>query len=1014
MRAIGLKKLLVVAVASVAAMISAFSADTDFPYVKGEIIIQMSQATTAQQAGLLAATHGLQLQRPLRTPGLFLLRLPDPSIPTERALTQEKIDQLRQNSLVHMAMPNYLAEKFQTPNDPMFGPETNRQWNLFQIGLPGPSGAWAISLGMTDVNVVDIDDMYFTGHQDFLDAAMNPRLLPGWNPIDLTTNVDPNFPPTGTDFTHGTMTASVIVAGTNNGLDMAGVTWEGVRLFPIAVYVLSFANLYDSYQKIIDNNNLPGAIPYYALNMSYGAFNPDGPSPGFFNQMVAQGTIPVAASGNSRPSPAGFPASFPMVVSVGATRYASGTKGVPTSYSSPGSSDGTRKVDLAAPSADNTAGVVSLAYTASGTGTTGGGGTSYACPTVVGAIALLASAGLPRGDIIQALKDTGVVGPGATKPNLDTGYGEIDVAAAMTMINPRIDPIIPDVDNTEISYQTVNFKFRMFLVRASGPAPTVTIRKQDLSYSHVLDPSNYTVTVDAGDPRIVFVEGKARLSEAGSFDEGDWEIVVEGTEQPPGSATITGSRKVRVVYTIVPAGQNMVSVGVSIGGTGSPPGGRKPDSVFPGAQIFRWVPTGTGEYAAYNPALPNTQPAGFTPLDAEIIRATQSGGTVVETPQNGPFGIGLWANNPAPAAMNFEEGPEDGVLWYRIRLRPGWNQIGNPYPFAVDWGNCLIATIPGLDLLPVVVAANQGIVMPQIFRYELGLGGLKSYTWRSAPAGQLVAWESHWVFAIKDCWLHVPPTPGVVRGRSLENPVRGEGWATQMRVTSGVHTDSQNFFGMTRNVAESFDRILKPPTTPEGVSAWFVDPVTSTRYAQDLREAKPGREEWRMVIRPHEPNSEVTINWSEVVTPASRLRLTLRDMATGRLITMQPNGSYTFRADESLTLREFTIISQPDTVGRLVVSGVRIGGGSRSGGSFSIQYNLSSDADVAIRILGTDGRPVADLENRSRSAGPNSVIWNGRNMEGTSVAPGVYMVEITAETAGGERARTTTPITVTR
>ncbi|MCW5945556.1 MAG: S8 family serine peptidase [Fimbriimonadales bacterium] len=1013
MRSRRLKRLLVVVASIVATALSAFAADTDFPYVKGEIIVRMSAGTTAQQAALFAASQGLQLQRPMRTPGFFLFRLPDPGVPNERALTQEKIDQLRQNSSVQLAMPNYLAEKFQTPNDPMFGPQTNRQWNLFQIGLPGASGAWAVHLGMAGVDVVDIDDMYFTGHLDWLDASNNTRLLPGWNPIDGTTNVDPDFPPTGTDFTHGTMTASVIVAGTNNGLDMAGVTWEGVKLFPIAVYVLSFANIYDSYQKIIDNNNLPGAIPYYALNMSYGAFNPDAPSPGFFNQMVAQGTIPVAASGNSRPFPAGFPASFPMVVSVGATQFASGTKGVPTSYSSPGSADGTRKVDLAAPSADTSAGVVSLAYTASGTGTTGGGGTSYACPTVVGAIALLASAGMPRGDIVDALKSTAVVGPGATKPNLDTGYGEIDVAAAMTFINPRIDPITPSIDNAEFSYQTVNFEFRMFKVRASGPAPTVTVRKQDLSHSFVLNPSNYTVTVDGSDPRIVHVKGKARLSEAGSFDEGDWEIVVEGTEQAPGSSIVTGSRKIRVVYVVVPSGQSMVSVGVSIGGTSSPPGGRKPDSVYPGAQIFRWVPTGTGSYASYNPAQPNTQPAGFTPLDAEIIRATQPGATVIETPQNGPFGIGLWITSNSPSVMNFEEGPEDGVLWYRIKLRPGWNQVGNPFPYPVDWGNCLIVKIPSMEMIPIPTAATQAIVRPQLFRYELGLGGLKSYTWQSAPSGQLVPWESHWVYAFQECWLHVPPIPGIVRGRNVDHPIRGGGWMTQMRVTSGAYSDTRNFFGMTANLNETFDRIAKPPATPDGLSAWFTG-NDQMRFAQDLRELSPRREEWRMTVRPNEPNADVTLSWNEVVAPPSRLRMSLRDMATGQLITMQPNGTYTFRSDENMSPREFVLTSQPDAVGRLVVSGVRIGGGSRSGGAFTIQYNLSSDANVSIRILGNSGKAIAELENRGRSAGPNSVVWNGRTTDGVSVAPGVYMVEITAETASGERARTTTPITVTR
>lgn len=982
-----------------------FGAMEDWPYVNGEIIVQMTPGSTTQQAQALASGHGLVIVKVMTTPGMYLLSLPNPSVPNHRQLSEEKVTRLRANPLVREALLNYIAELYQFPNDPEFGPGTSQQWNLFQIGLPGPSGAWATHLGLPGVNVANIDTLVDYTHSDFRTAGTQPRLL---TPFDPDGGGIPPLPAPG--FDHGTMTSSVIVAGTNNGLDMAGVTWEGVRLRLFAAKNLSFARLFECYQRVIDDNRAPGAIPYIALNMSYGSGAPNRIELQYLNHIASQGTIPVAASGNSRPWPAGWPASFPSVISVAATRFASWTKGIPTSYSSPGSTDGTRKVDIAAPSADFTAGVLCLM---AGGGVTTGGGTSYACPTVVGAIALLYSGGMARQDIIPALKQTGVVAPGATKPNLDTGFGEIDVAAAMALITPYVKPEVPAIDNFESPYQTAEFRFRMFRVRETGPAPTVTVRKQDLSFSYVLSPSEYTITTDPLDSRVKYMAGRARLSD-GTLDPGDWEIIVEGTEMAPGSSVITGSRLIRVVYNVIPAGTSMVSTPYGVGGTGSPPGGRTPDSVFPSATIFRWVPTGGGSYAQYLSGQPNTSGAGFTPLDMEVIRATQPGPVLIETPQSGPFGVGLWINSPSDSVMDFEQGPEEGVIWYRIKLRVGWNQIGSPFPYNVDWGTCSIVRIPTLQQHTVIQAANLGIIKPQLFRYELGLGGLKSYTWASPPNGQLIAWESHWVFANEECWLQVPPIPGTTRGRGPE-VVRGEGWLTQLRISSGGTSDSGNFFfGMTRNLNESFDLVSKPPTTPGAVSGWFVSANGQSRYAQDLRELAPTREEWRLIVRPNAPNTDVTITWSEVVRPVQRLRLTLRDVANGRVITMQPNGSYTFRADEAMTPREFRLTSQHDAVGRLVVSGVRVSGGSRSGGSFTVQYNLSSDAEVQIRILGANGRPIANLESRSRSAGQNVVVWNGRNLDGVSVAPGVYMVEITAETASGERVRTTSPITVTR
>ncbi|MER3462176.1 MAG: hypothetical protein C4342_04015 [Armatimonadota bacterium] len=79
-----------------------------------------------------------------------------------------------------------------------------------------------------------------------------------------------------------------------------------------------------------------------------------------------------------------------------------------------------------------------------------------------------------------------------------------------------------------------------------------------------------------------------------------------------------------------------------------------------------------------------------------------------------------------------------------------------------------------------------------------------------------------------------------------------------------------------------------------------------------------------------------------------------------------------------------------------------------------MQYSLSTDANVTVRVLSTSGQLVSQLDSALRNAGTNSVVWNGRNARGVVVAPGVYMVEITAETLAGDRVRVTTPVTITR
>ncbi len=1011
---------------AVSMAVGAFAADTDFPYVKGEIIVRMSPGTTLPQAQALANQYGLVIVRPLRTPGMYLLRLPDPNVANERTLSQERLDALRGDVRVQHAILNHYAQKYQVPNDPLWSTTaelSEGQWNLRQIGLPGPSGAWAVHKGLDGVFVVDLDDNFYMEHPDFRDAANNSRFFSGYNAYDGSDDPRPDFP-IGTGFSHGTMTASVIIAGTDNGIGMAGVTWEGVKLIPVRIATpsgsLPFALIYDGYQWVIDWLDEPSNPRIIAQNMSYGAGFPDDTSDLLLQKIADRGVVLFAASGNSRPFPAGWPASFAQVTSVAATKWVSAAleKGFPTSYSSPGSPDGLRKVDIAAPSAD-TIGVWELIYDPL-LYDPNGGGTSYACPTAVGAAALLHSAGMASFEIVPTLKLTAVVAPGDPVPNLDTGYGEIDVASAMTFIVPSVKGIKPN-QNSTFPYQTVNFEFRLFKVSVAAPAPVVEIARADGSYGPVAIPSsNWTITPDPILPNVSWLRGYARLIDGGGISEGDWKIICTGEATgPTDGVEISGEILVTIRHHVVPAGVNMISLPYSIDGESSPPGGRKPETIFPvGFELFRWIPSidllgnPTGSYAQYSEFGANTQDAGFTPSSFESFQQLPGG---VDVPLNGPYGVGWWLKAPSDAVLDVELGPEPGVEGYKIKLKPGWNQVGDPFEFFVDWNACLITEIPSGRVLTLAQAISERIVKPQIFRYELTLGGSKEYTWRSAPGGQFVPFESHWIYAIEECWVSVPPTEAPERSRANNSThIRGDGWAYSLTATSGGTSDSNNVFGTTRGLNELFDVVPEPPAALGSVSLWFTARTTEQALTQELRELSGGKEVWTFSVRPPKPNEDVTVTWREVQSPNRRLRMTLRDMATGRTVSMQTNGSYRFTADEQMTPRSFTVTVLPDAVGRLVVSGVRIAGGSRAGGQFTINYSVNVESTVSLRIVGAGGKVIADLGSASRSPGTQSVTWNGRDSRGAAVAPGVYMLQITAETTDGQRARTTSPITVTR
>jgi hypothetical protein len=73
--------------------------------------------------------------------------------------------------------------------------------------------------------------------------------------------------------------------------------------------------------------------------------------------------------------------------------------------------------------------------------------------------------------------------------------------------------------------------------------------------------------------------------------------------------------------------------------------------------------------------------------------------------------------------------------------------------------------------------------------------------------------------------------------------------------------------------------------------------------------------------------------------------------------------------------------------------------------SGELQFRLSRDAEVRVRIHAVSGTPVARLGPFACAAGFNAVAWDGRDDVGHAVANGAYFARIEARGDGGRAAR---------
>ncbi len=255
--------------------------------------------------------------------------------------------------------------RYSAPNDPLYaaGQPATPGPVVGQWYLRAPSGevksaidaeaAWAITKGKSSVIVAVLDTGVRFDHAD-----LKAKLLPGYDmisdaviagdgdgrdadasdPGDYISAADKAANPStfdGCDVEdsswHGTQTASLVGAATDNGIGMASIG-RNVRVLPLRV--LGKCGGYDSdiqaAMRWAAGLDVPGVpsnpTPAAVISMSLGS---DGACSSAYvsvvNEVTAAGTLVVAAAGNSAGRAVGTPANCPGVMAVGGLRHV-GTK----------------------------------------------------------------------------------------------------------------------------------------------------------------------------------------------------------------------------------------------------------------------------------------------------------------------------------------------------------------------------------------------------------------------------------------------------------------------------------------------------------------------------------------------------------------------------------------------------------------------------------------------------------------------------------------------------------------
>ena len=356
-----------------------------------------------------------------------------------------------------------------TVNDP----DQASQWALADIKA---YQAWSIARCENDVTVALLDSGFQTDHTD-LAANMLTSAGRGATSKDgaFGTDVTPLLS-SGKDFKHGTHVSGIVSGLANNGVGIAGVSYNA-NILPVRVFYKSGASVYSNtyvlcaafdyvienastYNVRVINLSVGSTLNYYSEGYSGSRTTPDSALYERIDEALAQGIVTVTSAGNGASSGAyeEFPADYENavgVINITSSHVRSSTSNYNVS--------GQKTKNISAPGTSIYSTIPSNSYDSMS-------GTSMAAPCVAGVLALefAANPSLSATEAIDILYET-ATDIGSEGWDLETGYGEVNAYEAVKAA--RDAPITCK----DISAATLTLSPTSYIYDGTAKCPDVTV-----------------------------------------------------------------------------------------------------------------------------------------------------------------------------------------------------------------------------------------------------------------------------------------------------------------------------------------------------------------------------------------------------------------------------------------------------------------------------------------------------------------------------------------------------------
>jgi thermitase len=294
-------------------------------FVRGEVVVKYAKgASAAQKATARTAARAVGRAATIKgTRGARVVRV--------KGNVRKAVKRFNRSAGVRYAEPNYVYHALATPNDPRFGelygldnrgqtggtPDADidapEGWDL--LGLSAFPGAGGAKVGIVDTGILQSHPEFAGGRVANCGGVNNF----GVSLVIIIVGADPTIVDgkCNDDNGHGTHVAGTIAANANNGTGVAGAAFNS----PLAICKglnSAGSGTLEMIANCITWLNQRGAK---VISMSLGGSAGSAALQAAVQNATNNGSLLVAAAGNSGNSSLSYPAAYPEVVSVAATDH---------------------------------------------------------------------------------------------------------------------------------------------------------------------------------------------------------------------------------------------------------------------------------------------------------------------------------------------------------------------------------------------------------------------------------------------------------------------------------------------------------------------------------------------------------------------------------------------------------------------------------------------------------------------------------------------------------------------